>query len=93
MSLNTVGIDDVIQSLIEMRDKYPHAKQVAFRTHDDDGCTVYARDCYLMHEDIMCVDAKERYDYDIIYDDEDYFKEDHPDMEWKPTSCIVFDID
>ena len=93
MSLNTVGIDELIQSLTEMRDKYPHAKQVVFRTRDDDGYTVYAKDCYLMYEDIMCIDATERYAYDIIYDDEDYFKEDYPGMEWNPTGYIVLDID
>lgn len=93
MGLNTIHIDELIQSLNEMRKKYPHAEQVAFRVCDDERGMMYTRDCYLVQEDVMCVDAKSVYDYDIIYDDEDYFKEDHPDMEWQPTSCIVFDLD
>lgn len=91
MTLQTVNIDELIARLTEMRDKYPSATEVAFRFYSDNE-TWYARDCYLVREDIMCVPCEEE-DKDIVYDDEDYFKEIYSDKEWEPTEYIVFDID
>lgn len=91
MALQTVNIDELIARLTEIRDKDPSATEVVFRFYSDNE-TWYARDCYLVHEDIMCVPCEEE-DEDIVYDDEDYFKEIYPDREWNPTEYIVFDID